>query len=378
MPEEIAARARRIRLLLLDVDGVLTTGSSRLKAPAANPRPFPSGRGGARLGAARRLQIGLLSGRPSEATTRRAAELGIDTVIQHTQDKREPFEALIAERGLAADESRTWATTCSTCRCSRASGWRRAVRRRARRAVARPLGQPVSRRPRRRPGAGRVGAPAQRSWDRSSRDFLTERSDTCRTTASSSHSSPCCRASPRQSLGALQARPGPLDRPAPRAPVPALHPRAELSRGRQVDLAIEELEKAARIDPGASSCGWCSETCTGEGTGRPGDSGTSDLAAASAPQPPGTCERSAPASAWTTGGGRIRDRAVAAFTDVLKLDPDNEACPRQPREAAGRPAPVERRVPDAQTPCQLAGSAGPAKVSGDSRVSRKRDRLLQR
>jgi len=105
LPEEIAARARRIRLLLLDVDGVLTDGLVQIESAGRESKAF-SIRDGAALVWAQRigLQIGLLSGRPSEATTRRAAELGIDTVIQHTQDKREPFEALIAERGLAADE----------------------------------------------------------------------------------------------------------------------------------------------------------------------------------------------------------------------------------------------------------------------------------
>ena len=105
MPDEIAARARRVRLLLLDVDGVLTDGLVQIESAGRESKAF-SIRDGAALVWAQRigLQIGLLSGRPSEATTRRASELGIDTVIQHTQDKREPFEALIAERGLDAAE----------------------------------------------------------------------------------------------------------------------------------------------------------------------------------------------------------------------------------------------------------------------------------
>lgn len=105
MPEEIAARARRIRLLLLDVDGVLTDGLVQIESAGRESKAF-SIRDGAALVWAQRLglQVGLLSGRPSEATTRRAAELGIETVIQHTQDKREPFESLIAERKIASEE----------------------------------------------------------------------------------------------------------------------------------------------------------------------------------------------------------------------------------------------------------------------------------
>jgi len=74
---DVAARARRLRLLLFDVDGVLTDASVVIGAGGQETKTF-SIRDGAALVWARQigLEVGLLSGRPSPATTARAAELG--------------------------------------------------------------------------------------------------------------------------------------------------------------------------------------------------------------------------------------------------------------------------------------------------------------
>ena len=103
--EDLHERARRVRLVLLDVDGVLTDSAVVITGAGPESKTF-SVRDGAAVAWAREcgLDVGLLSGRPSDATTRRAAELGIRLVIQGGPKKRDPFLALIAERGLAADE----------------------------------------------------------------------------------------------------------------------------------------------------------------------------------------------------------------------------------------------------------------------------------
>lgn len=102
---DLVARAGRLRLLLFDVDGVLTDASVVIGTDGEETKAF-SIRDGAGLLWAKQsgLEIGLLSGRPSKATDRRAAELGIDLVIQRGGSKRDPFEALLGERGLSADE----------------------------------------------------------------------------------------------------------------------------------------------------------------------------------------------------------------------------------------------------------------------------------
>jgi 3-deoxy-D-manno-octulosonate 8-phosphate phosphatase (KDO 8-P phosphatase) len=98
------ARARRVRLLLFDVDGVLTDCAVTI-GETGETKTF-SVRDGAALQWAKQngLEVGLLSARPSEATTRRAAELGIDLVVQSSAPKRESFKTLMASKDLSAEE----------------------------------------------------------------------------------------------------------------------------------------------------------------------------------------------------------------------------------------------------------------------------------
>jgi len=104
-PDDLHARARRVRLLLFDVDGVLTDSAVVITSDGRESKTF-SVRDGAALVWARQsgLEVGILSGRPSEATTRRAAELGIDLVIQQGPNKREPFLQILADRQVTAAE----------------------------------------------------------------------------------------------------------------------------------------------------------------------------------------------------------------------------------------------------------------------------------
>src|SRR4029450_6063381 len=99
-----AARARRIRLLLFDVDGVLTDCSVTM-GDAGETKTF-SIRDGAALQWAKQsgLDVGLLSGRPSEATSRRAKELGIELVIQSAEPKKTSFQTLLKTKNLTREE----------------------------------------------------------------------------------------------------------------------------------------------------------------------------------------------------------------------------------------------------------------------------------
>jgi len=104
-PEAVQARAKSLRLVLFDVDGVLTDGSVLIGSDGWEAKAF-SIRDGAALVIAQRegLTVGLLSGRPSEATTRRAAELGIGLVVQGGPDKRGAFAKIVAEYGVDPSE----------------------------------------------------------------------------------------------------------------------------------------------------------------------------------------------------------------------------------------------------------------------------------
>ena len=99
--EAVAVRARDVRLLLLDVDGVLTEGTVAVASDGSEAKSFFI-RDGAGIVMAQRagLPVGLISGRPSAATTRRAAELGISLVVQGGPDKRDHFSRIVRDANV--------------------------------------------------------------------------------------------------------------------------------------------------------------------------------------------------------------------------------------------------------------------------------------
>lgn len=91
--------AKPIRLILSDVDGVLTDGSIVIDNAGIESRTFNVRDGlGIKLWQRQQFQFGLLSARNSQAVKLRAAELGIDLVRQGFRDKlpiaRELFQTL--------------------------------------------------------------------------------------------------------------------------------------------------------------------------------------------------------------------------------------------------------------------------------------------
>ena len=96
-------RARRVRLMVFDVDGVLTDGRLWYGPAGEELKVFHSLDGhGLRLLAAGGIGAALLSGRSSSAVARRAAELGIAHVLQGIEDKRAALDALLARLRLDA------------------------------------------------------------------------------------------------------------------------------------------------------------------------------------------------------------------------------------------------------------------------------------
>jgi 3-deoxy-D-manno-octulosonate 8-phosphate phosphatase (KDO 8-P phosphatase) len=101
----LAERCRRLRLVLTDVDGVLTDGTVLLLPGGGEAKAFHI-RDGLGIVLARRagLRVGLLSGRSSDAVTRRAGELGIEVVHQGVSDKAAALREIVAAEGIAAHE----------------------------------------------------------------------------------------------------------------------------------------------------------------------------------------------------------------------------------------------------------------------------------
>ncbi len=99
--DAIVARAAQIRLLVLDVDGVLTDGSVFIGADGEPFKPFHihDGKGVAMLRRAG-LPVAVITARESAALRRRAAEIGIDPVCQGVGDKAARLHSLAADLDL--------------------------------------------------------------------------------------------------------------------------------------------------------------------------------------------------------------------------------------------------------------------------------------
>lgn len=102
---DLALKLRRVRVILFDVDGVLTDGRIIL-GPGGLEFKFFDARDGHRTRLARRggLQVFFITGRTSEAVDRRAAELGIDGVYQAVTDKVTVIQEIRRLTGAGPEE----------------------------------------------------------------------------------------------------------------------------------------------------------------------------------------------------------------------------------------------------------------------------------
>src|SRR3954447_2139027 len=97
----LEARAARIKLLLLDVDGVLTDGKVLMHADGTESKRFDIKDGASIVWAQRvGLRVGLISARPSPVTERRAAELRISLLVQSQGPKIRAYQQIIRKEKL--------------------------------------------------------------------------------------------------------------------------------------------------------------------------------------------------------------------------------------------------------------------------------------
>jgi 3-deoxy-D-manno-octulosonate 8-phosphate phosphatase (KDO 8-P phosphatase) len=98
-------RARKTRLLIMDVDGVLTDGRIIQDGHGHELKVFDVKDGHGIVMAHRaKLRTALISGRESETITRRAEELGIELVFQKIWNKLEVYEKMLVDTELTHDE----------------------------------------------------------------------------------------------------------------------------------------------------------------------------------------------------------------------------------------------------------------------------------
>lgn len=98
-------RLGAVRLLALDVDGVLTDGGIQIGAQGELYKRFNVRDGlGIKMLQAAGIDIAIITGRRSEIVAARCAELGIKRVTQGARFKVPAFNALLEETGLTAEE----------------------------------------------------------------------------------------------------------------------------------------------------------------------------------------------------------------------------------------------------------------------------------
>jgi 3-deoxy-D-manno-octulosonate 8-phosphate phosphatase (KDO 8-P phosphatase) len=98
---DVLRRARRAKLLVLDVDGVLTDGRIVYTAGGDELMAFHILDGhGIKLAIRAGLRVAIITGRESPMVARRARDLGVTELHQRVEAKRGTYEALLSRHGL--------------------------------------------------------------------------------------------------------------------------------------------------------------------------------------------------------------------------------------------------------------------------------------
>jgi 3-deoxy-D-manno-octulosonate 8-phosphate phosphatase (KDO 8-P phosphatase) len=106
MMSPLLERARKTRLLMMDVDGVLTDGRIMQDSQGHELKIFDVKDGHGIVMAHRaKLRTAWISGRESETVTHRAKELGIELVFQKIWNKLEVYEKILDATGLTPEET---------------------------------------------------------------------------------------------------------------------------------------------------------------------------------------------------------------------------------------------------------------------------------
>lgn len=103
--QQILAKAKKLKLLILDVDGVLTDGRLFFDNEGTEYKCFHARDGhGMKLLQQTGVQIAVISGRQSNSVALRMKNLGIEHVFQGHENKRAAFAGLMATTGLTPEQ----------------------------------------------------------------------------------------------------------------------------------------------------------------------------------------------------------------------------------------------------------------------------------
>ena len=105
LTDDIKIRAQKIKLLLMDCDGVLTDGKLYFSADGEEIKVFHVRDGqGLTMWHEAGFRSGIISGRDSKIVKKRATELGIKFIKQGSKDKAICFEEILADAKISAEE----------------------------------------------------------------------------------------------------------------------------------------------------------------------------------------------------------------------------------------------------------------------------------
>ncbi len=98
-------KLKKIKLLLLDVDGIMTDGRIIYDNQGNELKAFDVKDGhGLKMLQRAGIKIGIITGRQSEVVARRAKELGIEILYQKALSKLGPYQEILTDQGLNDDQ----------------------------------------------------------------------------------------------------------------------------------------------------------------------------------------------------------------------------------------------------------------------------------
>ena len=103
--QDITEKAKKIKLVIFDIDGVLTTGALFIGDDGQEYKAFNSKDGhGLRMLQDSGVEVAIITGRTSNVVAHRAKDLGITRIYQGKREKLPAYEELIKETGLSHEQ----------------------------------------------------------------------------------------------------------------------------------------------------------------------------------------------------------------------------------------------------------------------------------
>ncbi len=104
--KDLIEKMRKVKVLILDVDGILTDGRIIISDDGQETKCFHVRDGhGLKMLMRAGIEVMFLTGRKSRVVEHRARELGVDKVYQGALDKLAVFNGILADGGRSADQT---------------------------------------------------------------------------------------------------------------------------------------------------------------------------------------------------------------------------------------------------------------------------------